>query len=209
MKRVIIYEDNRQLRESIEGLLGMHDDFEVVGSYATSDKILDNVRALKPDLVLMDIHMGESNGIDSVRRLRYSGSNVPVIMLTVFEDGDNIFNALSAGASGYILKKHAAERLISSALEVLHGGGPMSPSVSALVLKSFHSHENALPDYRLTPREQEILASMSLGNSYKLIASEFGISIDTVRVHIKHIYEKLHVNSQTEAVSKAFREKLI
>lgn len=208
-RSVIIYEDNRQLRESIEGLLALHEGFRVVGSFETSDKILDHVHSLRPDLIFMDIDMGAANGIEAVKNLRSAGLQVPVIMLTVFDDGENIFNALYAGANGYILKKHAAEKLVSAALEVLQGGGPMSPAVAALVLKSFHNSRNALPDYRLTPREQEILSSMSLGNSYKLIAAELGISIDTVRVHVKHIYEKLHVNSQTEAISKAYREKLL
>jgi len=206
---VIIYEDNHQLRESIEGLLSLHDEFQVIGSYDSTEKILEDVRSLKPDLIFMDIDMGKTNGIDAVRKLRQAGLHVPVIMLTVFEDSDNIFDALYAGANGYLLKKHAAEKLVTSALEVLQGGGPMSPTVAAKVLKSFHNHPNVQPDYRLTPREQEILASMALGNSYKLIAAGLGISIDTVRVHVKHIYEKLHVNSQTEAVSKAYREKLI
>ncbi len=210
MKRnITIYEDNLQLRESIEGLLTLHDDFQVVGSFENAKEILHHTRSLHPDLIFMDIDMGESIGIEAVAQLRRAGFKVPVIMLTVFEDSDNIFNALHAGANGYLLKKHAAERLISSAYEVLKGGGPMSPAVAGLVLQSFHQRDQPRTDYRLTPREKEILTSMASGNSYKLIAAELAISIDTVRVHIKHIYEKLHVSSQTEAVSKAFREKLL
>ncbi len=210
MKRhVTIYEDNPQLRESIEGLLTLHEDFQVVGSFENAKEILDQTRSLHPDLIFMDIDMGDSMGIEAVAQLRSAGLQVPVIMLTVFDDSDNIFNALHAGANGYLLKKHAAEKLISSAYEVLKGGGPMSPDIAGLVLQSFHKHKDAGIRYGLTPREKEILTSMSSGNSYKLIAAQFGISIETVRVHIKHIYEKLHVNSQTEAVSKAFREKLL
>src|SRR5690606_335074 len=135
---VIIYEDNHQLRESIEGLLSLHDEFQVIGSYDSTEKILEDVRSLNPDLIFMDIDMGKTNGIDAVRKLRQAGLHVPVIMLTVFEDSDNIFDALYAGANGYLLKKHAAEKLVTSALEVLQGGGPMSPTVAAKVLKSFH-----------------------------------------------------------------------
>ncbi len=206
---ITIYEDNRQLRESIEGLLALHDDFRVVGSFENAKEILLQTRFLAPDLIFMDIDMGDSFGIEAVVQLRKAGLKVPVIMLTVFDDSDNIFNALHAGANGYLLKKHAAEKLISSAYEVLKGGGPMSPDVAGLVLQSFHRQEEAAAHYGLTPREKEILTSMASGNSYKLIAAGLGISIETVRVHIKHIYEKLHVSSQTEAVSKAFREKLL
>lgn len=206
---VIIYEDNQQLRESIEGLLALHEDFRVAGSFENAKKILHQVCTLNPDLIFMDIDMGDSFGIEAVVQLRKAGLKVPVIMLTVFDDSDNIFSALHAGANGYLLKKHAAEKLISSAYEVLKGGGPMSPDIAGLVLQSFHRQESTPTHYGLTPREKEILTSMASGNSYKLIAAEFGISIETVRVHIKHIYEKLHVSSQTEAVSKAFREKLL
>ncbi len=206
---VIIYEDNQQLRESIEGLLALHEDFQVVGSFENAKEILRQTRSLNPDLIFMDIDMGESLGIEAVIQLRSAGLKVPVIMLTVFDDSDNIFDALHAGANGYLLKKHAAEKLIPSAYEVLKGGGPMSPDIAGLVLQSFHRRKDAATQYGLTPREKEILTSMASGNSYKLIAAQFGISIETVRVHIKHIYEKLHVSSQTEAVSKAFREKLL
>ncbi len=204
---ILIYEDNPQLRESIEGLLSLHEDFSVVGAFENSRDILRHLRTLHPDLILMDIDMGVCGGVQAVRLIRQEKSTIPVIMLTVFDDNENIFNALHAGANGYLLKKHASERLIPAVYDVLHGGAPMSPDIARRVLQSFH--EQPAFDYRLTPREQEILASMSLGNSYKIIAAGLGISIDTVRVHIKHIYEKLHVNSQTEAVSKAFREKLL
>lgn len=210
MKRnITIYEDNQQLRESIEGLLALHEDFQVVGSFENAREILRQTSSLRPDLIFMDIDMGDSRGIEAVVQLRRAGLKVPVIMLTVFDDSDNIFNALHAGANGYLLKKHSAEKLIPAAYEVLKGGGPMSPDVAGLVLQSFHRHKDDASHYGLTPREKEILTSMSSGNSYKLIAAQFGISIETVRVHIKHIYEKLHVSSQTEAVSKAFREKLL
>lgn len=197
------------MRESIEALLTLHDDFRVAGSFDNAGDILQHIRALSPDLIFMDIDMGDSVGIDAVKLLRRSGITVPVIMLTVFDDNENIFNALHAGANGYILKKHAAEKLIPAAYEVFQGGGPMSPAVAAMVLQSFHRYNTPKTEYHLTPREKEILTSMASGNSYKLIAAELGISIDTVRVHIKHIYEKLHVKSQTEAVSKAFRENLL
>lgn len=208
-RRIILYEDNAQLRESIEGLIALSDDFEVVGSFENAHDAVRHAHLLKPDIIFMDIDMGESVGIDAVRSLRQNSFTIPVVMLTVFDDSESIFNALYAGANGYLLKKHTADRLIPAAYEALQGGGPMSPAVAALVLRSFHEKPSTRPDYGLTPREKQILSSMASGNSYKMIAHDLGISIDTVRVHVKHIYEKLHVNSQTEAVSKAFREKLL
>lgn len=207
--KILIYEDNRQLRESLVGLFLLHDEFTVVGSFENTSNVLSQIAELKPSLIFMDIDMGESNGIDAVKKIRAAPHSTPVIMLTVFDDNDNIFNALYAGANGFLLKKHAAEKLVPAAYEALQGGGPMSPSIAGRVLQHFFHSTDLFPKYNLTRRETETLSLMAAGNSYKLIAAELNISIDTVRAHVKHIYEKLHVNSQTEAVSKAFREKLI
>jgi DNA-binding NarL/FixJ family response regulator len=130
-------------------------------------------------------------------------------MLTVFDDNRNVFDAICAGASGYLLKKHISTKLFDAIAEVQDGGAPMSPSIARMVIAAMQEKKQAGDTYQLTPREKEILASLSKGNSYKLIASEFAISIDTVRTHIKKIYEKLQVHSQTEAVSKAINEKLV
>ena len=146
-------------------------------------------------------------GIEAVKKLRATGSAVPVIMLTVFDDNRNVFDAICAGASGYLLKKHISSRLFDALDEVLAGGAPMSPSIARMVIASM---QPATPNpYQLTPREKDVLKSLSRGNSYKLIAAEFDISVDTVRTHLKKIYEKLQVHSQTEAVSKAINERLV
>jgi DNA-binding NarL/FixJ family response regulator len=130
-------------------------------------------------------------------------------MLTVFDDNQHVFDAICAGASGYLLKKHISTKLFDAIDEVQSGGAPMSPSVARMVISAMHQKPAQENTYQLTSREKEILTSLSKGNSYKLIASQFEISIDTVRTHIKKIYEKLHVHSQTEAVSKAINEKLV
>ena len=147
--------------------------------------------------------------IEAVKKIRKFNTEVPIVMLTVFDDNTHVFEALQAGASGYLLKKHISTKLFDAIQEVLDGGAPMSPSIARMVLASMLQKPAVENPYQLTSREKEILTSLSKGNSYKMIASEFGISIDTVRTHIKKIYEKLHVHSQTEAVSKAINEKLV
>jgi DNA-binding NarL/FixJ family response regulator len=157
----------------------------------------------------MDIDMPGMTGIEAVKEIRQSNNQVPIIMLTVFDDNTHVFDALRAGASGYLLKKHISTKLFDAIQEVLDGGAPMSPSIARMVLASMQQKPVVENIYQLTARETEILATLSKGNSYKLIASDMQISIDTVRTHIKKIYEKLQVHSQTEAVSKALQEKLV
>jgi DNA-binding NarL/FixJ family response regulator len=148
-------------------------------------------------------------GIEAVAKVRHTDKDIPILMLTVFDDNKHVFEAICAGASGYLLKKHISSRLFSAIEDVLEGGSPMSPSIARMVLASMQQRPAPENPYQLTPKEREVLTSLSKGNSYKLIAVEINISIDTVRSHIRSIYEKLHVHSQTEAVSKAINEKLI
>lgn len=205
--RILLYEDNDFLRDSIVSLLSLSDNFEVSGAFSNVLDIENQVKTLKPNCLLMDIDMPGMTGIEAVKKLRKIPSEVPIIMLTVFDDNEHVLSAIQAGATGYLLKKHISSRLFDALEEVLEGGAPMSPAIARMVISSMQVRsENP---YHLTPREQEILVSLSQGNSYKMIASGFAISIDTVRTHIKKIYEKLHVHSQTEAVSKAIQEKLI
>jgi DNA-binding NarL/FixJ family response regulator len=157
----------------------------------------------------MDIDMPGMNGIDAVTKVRSTNKEIPILMLTVFDDNQHVFDAICAGASGYLLKKHISTKLFSAIEEVLEGGAPMSPSIARMVLSSMQTKFTVENSYQLTPKEKEVLTSLSRGNSYKMIASQFEISLDTVRSHIRKIYEKLHVHSQTEAVSKAINEKLV
>lgn len=207
MISVLLYEDNDELRESIRTLLQLSGEVSVIGDFKEATQVASQVRALEPSVVLMDIDMPGLSGIDAVKQIRAFNRELPVLMLTVFDDNTNVFAALCAGASGYLLKKHVSSRLLSAMTEVLEGGAPMSPAIARMVLSSMQAP--ATKKYDLTIREREILASLSKGNSYKLIASDLEISIDTVRTHIKNIYAKLEVHSQTEAVSKAINEKLV
>ena len=206
---LLIYEDNELLRESIVSMISLNKQFRVGGSFNNVLKVEEQVKALQPDFILMDIDMPGRSGIEAVNRIRNSGWNTPILMLTVFDDNQHVFDAICAGASGYLLKKHLSAKLYDSIEELQNGGAPMSPSIARMVITSMHKKQTAVNPYGLTGRETDVLTSLSKGNSYKLIASEFDISIDTVRTHIKNVYEKLQVHSQAEAVAKAIHERLI
>jgi DNA-binding NarL/FixJ family response regulator len=206
---ILLYEDNLLLSESIQSMLRLNENIRLVGAYENPTEVRTHLHTLKPDLLIMDIDMPGMNGIEAVRRVRGSNMEVPILMLTVFDDNKHIFDAICAGASGYLLKKHISAKLFSAIEEALDGGAPMSPSVARMVLASMQQKAVTENPYQLTPKEKEVLTALSKGFSYKLIGTEVNISIDTVRSHIRKIYEKLHVHSQTEAVLKAINEKLI
>ncbi len=208
---IIIYEDNANLRESLSSLLALAGDYNVMASYADCSQVMEQVQEGKPDVILMDIDMPGINGIDAVKKIREFNREVQIIMLTVFDDNTHVFEAMYAGANGYLLKKYVSDKLIHAIREVLDGGAPMSPSIARMVINNMQQpvQSAAENDYQLTNREKEALQLLSKGNSFKMIAAELGISIDTVRTHIKRIYDKLHVRSQIEAVSKAINEKLV
>jgi DNA-binding NarL/FixJ family response regulator len=206
---ILIYEDNELLRESISTMLSLNDHYKVAGQFGDVLEVELQVKQLQPGLILMDIDMPGMTGIEAIRKIRAQGLTAPVLILTVFDDNQHVFDAICTGASGYLLKKHISSRLFSAMEEVLEGGAPMSPSVARMVVSAMQVKPAVSNPYNLTAREKEILQSLSRGNSYKLIAAEYQISIDTVRAHIKKVYEKLHVHSQTEAVSKAINEKLV
>ncbi|MBL7721086.1 MAG: response regulator transcription factor [Chitinophagaceae bacterium] len=208
--RIVIYEDNINLRESLVNLLALTGEYDVVASYPQCSGVDEQIKEFKPDVVLMDIDMPGMNGIEAVKRIRLFDSAVQIIMLTVFDDNTHVFEAMYAGANGYLLKKYVSDKLIHSIREVLDGGAPMSPSIARMVITNMQKTVPAVAnDYQLTNREKEILQLLSKGNSFKMIAAELCISLDTVRTHIKKIYDKLHVCSQIEAVSKAINEKIV
>lgn len=207
--RLLIYEDNAQLRESVATLITLSSDFILAGNFGDVLSVEQQVKALNPDVILMDIDLPGMNGIEAVKKIRSFSSSVHIIMLTVFDDNKHVVDAICSGASGYLLKMHIPEKLLDSVKEVIDGGAPMSPGIARMVLARLQQLPDQSNTYQLTAREKEVLSSLSKGNSYKLIAAQFNISIDTVRTHIKHIYEKLQVRSQTEAVSKAINERLV
>ncbi|MBS1950678.1 MAG: response regulator transcription factor [Bacteroidetes bacterium] len=205
---VLIFEDNDLLRESICSMLSLDNRFEMAGAFGTGRNVLELMKEFNPGIILMDIDMPGLNGIDAVSKIRQAGWKTPVLMLTVFDDTRHVFDAICAGASGYLLKKHLSSRLFSAIEELQSGGAPMSPSIASMVIQSMYK-KPAQNKYSLTTRETEILTSLSKGNSYKLVANDLEISIDTVRTHIKNVYEKLQVHSQAEAIAKAIHERLV
>lgn len=209
VRTILLYEDNPSLSESIQSMLELNEQVHLAATFPHPGEIERHLHQYRPDLVIMDIDMPGMSGIEAVALVRKRNRELPILMLTVFDDNKHVFDAICAGASGYLLKKHILTRLFSAIDEVLDGGAPMSPSVARMVLASMQHKTADDNPYRLTPKEHQVLTSLSKGNSYKLIAAEVLISIDTVRTHIRKIYEKLHVHSQAEAVSKAINEKLI
>jgi DNA-binding NarL/FixJ family response regulator len=212
--RVAIFDDNKNIRESITMLLKTVPGLEVVGSFSHVLDCLEDVRECKPDIVLMDIEMPGMTGIEAVKLIKQELPHVQILMQTVFEDDDRVFDSICAGASGYILKNHLNTRLVESIMELQYGGSPMSPSIARKVLNKLqqipqHIKPEQAPDYHLTPREKEVLACIVEGLSYKMIGDRLKISYETVRSHIKKIYEKLHVASLTEAVAKAINQRIV
>ena len=210
--KVILYEDNPDMREGLSTLLAFTKNMELAGSFINCKDCEVHIQALRPDVILMDIEMPETNGLDGIRSIRRINNDVKIIVLTVFEDNQNVFDAICAGANGYLLKKSSPQQIIDAIYDALNGGAPMTSSIASKVLRllqdtslSVQQQEN----YGLTKREKEILNSLVNGNSYKMIAAEQEITIDTVKSHLKKIYQKLQVHSQTEAVAKALKNKIV
>jgi DNA-binding NarL/FixJ family response regulator len=210
--RVIVFEDNKFFREGIVELISLMKDFIVINAHPNCNAILENLREDKPDIIFMDIQMPGLNGIDAIKVVKNYNPNIKVIVQTVYYDDENIFAAICAGANGYIIKSSNLEKYNEALMDVMQSGSPMSPTIAARVLTMFKKLQEKPKNENtsnLSDRELEVLRYMAEGLSYKLIAVECNISIDTVRFHIKNIYQKLHVNSMTEAVVKAIGQKLI
>jgi DNA-binding NarL/FixJ family response regulator len=210
MIKIAIYEDNKRYRESLALFLSSNGTFSLVGSYQNANNIINELNESQADVILMDIQMPGLNGINAVRKIREINSETFIIILTVFETNELVFDALSAGANGYILKNTPTEKITASIDEVVAGGAPMSSTIAKKVLSFFNNKTTKITDeYHLTLREKEVLNLLVKGFTYKMIAAECIISMDTVRSHIKKIYEKLQVNSNIEAVNKAINKKLV
>jgi DNA-binding NarL/FixJ family response regulator len=205
--RVVIVDDNEEFREGLFHYLNFSTGFEVVGCFANPINIVENITRSQPDVILMDIDMPHMTGIEAVKILKANIKRSNILMLTVFEDEERVFKAMQAGAIGYLLKKTAPQKVLEAIREVMDGGAPMSPLIARKVVQFFS--KTTPTDYNLTPKELEVLRWLVEGLSYKLIAAELNLSIDTVRTHLKNIYEKLHVKSNTEAVVKAVRDRIV
>ncbi len=210
--KVAVFEDNKILRESLQQLINSSELLACTGVFPDANKLHRNMEMANPDIVLMDIDMPGMSGIEAVQMLKEKFPQVRVIMQTVFDDNDKIFAAICAGATGYMLKGTPPKKMIEAIVETHEGGSPMTASIASKVLAMFRlkvpsDQKNEFID--LSAREKEILTLLVKGKSYKMVAADCYISIATVSTHVRHIYEKLHVHSKSEAVVKAIQQKLI
>ncbi|MEO6168145.1 MAG: response regulator transcription factor [Chitinophagales bacterium] len=207
---VIIYEDNNFLRESLSSLITNAEGFELSAAYENCNEVEAQVDVLKPNVVLMDIEMAGVNGIEGLKIIRKKFPEVNVLMLTVFEDNDRVFEAICAGATGYLLKKTPPARILDAIRDIVEGGAPMTSSIARKVLQLFPRQPARSEEIdKLTHREQQVLQLLVNGYSYKMIASELKVTLETIRTYIKRMYEKLRVHSVTEAINKAFPDRKI
>src|ERR1700722_1433945 len=208
MIRIVIVEDNNALRSSLESLFNKTEGMRCVASLNNLLNVVSEVGAAQPDVILMDIGLPNISGIEGVRTVKTHYPNIQVLMFTVFDDDEKIFDAIRAGASGYLLKKTPPAEIVQAIYDLYHGGAPMTSSIARRVIQSFQTAPSTvMEDYRLTTRENEILYSLVDGLSYKKIADKHCISISTIRTHICNIYNKLHVNSKAEAVARVLGPK--
>lgn len=203
--RIVIVEDNDQIREAFALLLNLRDDFTVVSAYDNCEDAIKNLKDDCPDVILMDIDLPGISGIEGTKKIKKLLPKIAIIIITVFENGKTVFDALCAGASGYLTKSSDKDRIIKAIDEVLKGGAPMSSKIARMVVQSFQKNPNS----PLTERETEILSNISEGKSYTSIADTLFISKETVKFHIKNIYIKLQVNNKADALKIANDDKLI
>jgi len=207
---VAIVEDRREIRESLALLIGGTEGFKCIGSYRSMEEALDKLKHHQPHLLLSDIGLPGMSGIEGVAILKERYPELLILMLTVYDDDERIFDAMCAGASGYLLKKTPPARLLDSLREVASGGAPMSPEVAKRVVALFREiRPTERADYELTPHETRLLKLLVQGHNYKTAATELGVTVHTVSFHLRSIYEKLQVHSKSEAVAKALQNRLV
>ena len=210
MINVCIFEDNKALKESMSALIENSAGYQLAGAWPDASKAVQVIKECEPDVVLMDIHMPGINGIEAVLIIKKQFPHVQILMQTVFEEDDKVFASICAGASGYVLKNTAPTRLLEAIREVHEGGAAFTPSIARKVLKmAAHQNSNPAEYINLSDREKEVLQKLVEGMSYKMVAASLKISFDTVHSHIANIYAKLHVNSKSEAVAKAIKQRLV
>ena len=202
---VIIIEDNIPLSKGYRKIINKTDLFKVVGIYDTCEMAIEHLKQDNPKVILMDIDLPKMDGVEGTKRIKQINSKVEVLIVTVYENSETVFNALCAGATGYITKNTSQYQLISALNEVINGGAPMSINIAKMVVQSFRKSINSI----LSERETEVLTLLASGKSYNSIAEKLFISINTIRFHIKNIYEKLQVCTREEAIEKAHKERLI
>ncbi len=205
ISKILIIEDNKDLNNAYQLILNKVDRYKVVGTFFTCEDAFKNLAKLSPDLVLMDLELPGINGIEGIKQIRKTNSNIKTIVLTVHDDDKRVLDALSAGAIGYITKKSNHHELIKAIDTALSGGSPLSDEITSLIVKSFHTN----PDSPLTSRETEVLKKLAQGKTYNYISDELSITYETVKTHIKHIYWKLGVDNKSDAVIRARDKKYI
>ena len=208
---VVIFEDNGNLRRGMQTLINGTMGFECAGAFGNCDNLIKNISDSKPDVVLMDIDMPGTNGIEAVKMLKNQFPEVKILMQTVFDDDEKVFNSICNGAEGYILKSTPPVQILESICDIHEGGSPMTPSIATKVLSMFRSGTKFKKNesFDLTEREIDVLKYLVEGMSYKLIAEKCFITFETVGTHVKNIYKKLQVHSKTEAVAKALKERIL
>jgi len=208
--RVLIYEDNKDLSDSLAALLRGTEGYKLIGTFENCSNIIQQLHELNPDVVLMDIDMPHVNGIEGLKLINAHAPETLVLMLTVFEDEKNIFEAILYGASGYLLKRTPPAKILEAITELYNGGAPMTPMIAKKVIELFKDKKQTPSNnFQLTDGEKQVLKLLAEGNSVKLIADELFLSQDAIKSRIKKIYEKLHVRNMGEAVAKAFRHRIV
>ncbi|HSL90501.1 MAG TPA: response regulator transcription factor [Ignavibacteriaceae bacterium] len=212
MINVVIVEDNNVIREGLGALINGTPGYSCIGAYSNCEDFLNKLLIIQPDVVLMDIGLPGMNGIEGVKLAVEKKPDINILMLTVYEDSEKVFDALCAGACGYLVKKTPPAKLLEAIKDVYDGGSPMSSTVARQVITAFKESKSIDENnsgYELSEREKNVLSLLADGYNYQEIANSLFISVDTVRHHIRNIYKKLHVHSQSEAVAKAIRKKII
>jgi DNA-binding NarL/FixJ family response regulator len=208
--KVAIIEDERDIRDGLATLLRLSGRYRCSGAYRSMEEALEQMKTEVPDVVLVDIGLPGMNGIEGIRVLKQGHPQLRLLMLTVYDEDEFIFDALCAGASGYLLKKTAPARLIESLRDAMEGGAPMSPEVASKVIRLFRTiRPPDRADYQLTPHELRLLKMLVDGHNFKTAAAELGVSVTTVAFHMRNVYDKLQVHSKSEAVAKALRNRLV
>ena len=207
--RVALIEDEREVRDGLAALIQGTSGFACAATYRTMEEALQDISRVMPDLVLLDLGLPGMSGIDGIGVLRERYPELPLVALTVYDDNDRVFDALCAGASGYLLKNTPPARLLESLTDAAKGGAPMSPEIARRVVRLFRDLRPERASCRLTAQETELLKLLVEGHHYKTAASTMNVSINTISFHLKNIYTKLQVHSKSEAVAKALRQRLV
>lgn len=204
MITVSIVEDIEDVRNGLAGIIRMSDGFMVLNKFSSAEEALPELSKSPPDIVIMDINLPGMNGIDCIRQARAKNPQVQFMMFTIYENNDTVYEAIEAGATGYLLKNSSPAKIVESLRELYEGGSPMNAAIAKKLVLRFQQPAANLDEYHLTPKESEVLQLMAKGYLYKEIAAELNNTVNTIKQHIRHIYEKLHVQNKAEAINKMF-----